>query len=195
MRVRRVKVGKPPIRDAVLPPMADRALSQVGFACNLGRAAQSVDDSTGVDVGVRFHTLKYRLLNHEGASLKLDKSQNRGMETISERISLVMSESDKMQVELAQIAGTSKANINHLISGKTKAINPVWAYNIERKLGYSARWLLLGEGDRRAVASQTLGDEEARLLTMWRDLPESDRADTLNYIAGRWAAKKLGKKN
>ncbi len=79
------------------------------------------------------------------------------MEALSERLSLVMRESAKTQVEIAQIAGTSKANINHLISGKTKAINPAWAYNIERRLGYSASWLILGEGERRAVGSQALG--------------------------------------
>jgi len=117
------------------------------------------------------------------------------MKTVAERIALVLQESGKTQVELAAIAGTSKGNINHLLTGNTATLNPSWAFEIERKLGYSMKWLIFGHGDKRAVDPRTLGEEEARLMIMWSELPQQDKSDTLNYIAGRWAAMKLGNKN
>lgn len=117
------------------------------------------------------------------------------MENLADRIALVLEETGKSQVELAAIAGTNKANINHLKTGDTKTLNAEIAYEIERKLGYSMKWLLFGIGDKRAVDPRTLGEEEAKLMTMWSDLPEREKADTFNYIAGRWAKVKLTQKD
>ena len=68
------------------------------------------------------------------------------MNTLSERIELILSENkDKInQVDLAKIAGVTKALVGQWKSGATQSINPQSAVRISKELGYDPLWLMLG---------------------------------------------------
>ena len=70
--------------------------------------------------------------------------------TIPERIARIKAELNiDEDVALAKIAGASKAMVNHWLSGRVKSIAPQYAYRLEEKTGFSAKWIQLGEGEPR----------------------------------------------
>lgn len=76
--------------------------------------------------------------------------------TVSKRVLLMMEELEKDQVQFATIADTTKSVVNQWVSGSIKSIAPQYAYAIEARAGYSAKWVMLGEGPKRAGASALL---------------------------------------
>lgn len=76
--------------------------------------------------------------------------------TTETRIARVMAELEINQVDLAKLAGTSKSMVNQWLSGLIKSIGPRYAFTLQRKTGYSAEWLMTGEGPAR-VGSEVLG--------------------------------------
>ncbi|KVU10684.1 hypothetical protein WK62_05315 [Burkholderia ubonensis] len=76
------------------------------------------------------------------------------MTTLSERVQLILKEHpDLDQPELGRIAGVTKGTVNQWLDGKIKSMKLEYAARIQRRLGYSAIWLVLDEGDAKLSAT------------------------------------------
>lgn len=51
------------------------------------------------------------------------------------------------QSEFGVLCGASRALVNHWVTGRTKQIDPIYAFDLEDKTPFSARWILLGTGN------------------------------------------------
>jgi hypothetical protein len=51
------------------------------------------------------------------------------------------------QTEFGLLCGASRALVNHWVTGRTKQIDPIYAFNLEDKTPFSARWILIGTGN------------------------------------------------
>lgn len=90
------------------------------------------------------------------------------MNLLSDRIKQIQDENpDLEQVGLVKISGASKSVVNQWIDGKIKSMRLDFALNIERELGYSHIWLVLGEGDPKQKILPVSADE-AELITDYR---------------------------
>ena len=67
------------------------------------------------------------------------------MNTLAERLQLVMDKMGKNQVELAALAGTSQVTISNILNGVTKS--PRNGLQIAKALKISPEWLLNGTGE------------------------------------------------
>jgi DNA-binding transcriptional regulator YdaS (Cro superfamily) len=50
------------------------------------------------------------------------------------------------QAEFGRLCDASRSLVNQWISGRTKNIDPRYAFKIEDNTPFSARWIMLGEG-------------------------------------------------
>lgn len=72
------------------------------------------------------------------------------MTTLSERVQKILDETPELdQPGLAKIAGVTKATVNQWLDGKIKSMKLEYAARIQKRLGFSAVWLVLDEGDER----------------------------------------------
>jgi len=70
------------------------------------------------------------------------------MKTTSERVQYIMDELGiSKQTELGELCGASRALVNHWVTGRTKQIDPIYAFILEDKTPFSARWILTGTGN------------------------------------------------
>lgn len=74
--------------------------------------------------------------------------------TFGERLKLILSELKLKQTGFAKSLGISANYVYLLTSGKKKNISEPLARLIESTYGYSATWLLTGEGERLASPRQ-----------------------------------------
>ena len=51
----------------------------------------------------------------------------------------------KRQTEFGQLCGASRSVVYQWLTGRIKTIDPAFAFKIQDKTGFSARWILLGE--------------------------------------------------
>lgn len=69
--------------------------------------------------------------------------------TIQERIDTVKSDLGITEdVAFGRICGMSKSVVNQLKTGKMKSFAARYAYKLQDRYGYSAKWLQLGEGNK-----------------------------------------------
>lgn len=61
----------------------------------------------------------------------------------------MLSELGVDQVEFGRLAGASKSVVSQWLSGGIKSINPKFAYSIEKNCGYSAQWVMTGDGEKK----------------------------------------------
>lgn len=64
----------------------------------------------------------------------------------AERVQQMLDELNLNQSELSRLAGATKGLVNQWLNGKTKTIGAKFAYRIESKSHFNARWILLGVG-------------------------------------------------
>jgi len=70
------------------------------------------------------------------------------VKTTAERVKYMMDELQiSKQSEFGNLCGASRALVNHWITGRTKQIDPIYAFDLEDKTPFSARWILLGTGN------------------------------------------------
>lgn len=67
------------------------------------------------------------------------------MNTLAERINLLLAETGLIQADLVRITGASSASVTFWCNGDTKTLKTHNALAIERETGYSARWLTEGK--------------------------------------------------
>jgi len=69
------------------------------------------------------------------------------MNLLSDRIALMLNNLHVDQVVFGGYAGVSKGAVNHWLTGKVKSINGLAAIKLQRKTGYNAEWIMIGEGE------------------------------------------------
>ncbi len=73
--------------------------------------------------------------------------------TLGERIKTILMERNIKQVDFAATLGVSANYVNQLVNEKKINISETLAKLIEESYGYSAQWVMTGEGERRANPS------------------------------------------
>ena len=69
------------------------------------------------------------------------------MKTTAERVKYMMETLNiDNQAEFGRLCDASRSLVNQWISGRTKNIDPRYAFKIEDNTSFSARWIMLGEG-------------------------------------------------
>ena len=69
---------------------------------------------------------------------------------LKDRIRLILNERQMRQKELANMIKVTESYISNIVQGKRKNILKALALLIEQTCGYSAQWVLTGEGERYA---------------------------------------------
>lgn len=126
------------------------------------------------------------------------------MNNLTDRLDLIYKErpdleGDRGQTGLVKASGASKSVVNQWLQGEIKSMNLKYALEIERALGYSHIWLVLGEGSPKvdggsispvlqAAAppshTQWIGDKEARLLDLYRTTDDRGREKIMRTAEG-----------
>ena len=110
-----------------------------------------------------------------------------------------MSTSDRMQrvkllsgissnVALGALAGASKSVVGQWFSGHIKTIAPEYAFALEEKTRFSARWIMLGEGPeiRETQTSPHQSDESIQaVILLMEGLQPNGRAEIRGKV-GLW---------
>jgi len=70
------------------------------------------------------------------------------LKTTAERVKFMM-ETLKItnQAEFGRLSNASRSLVNQWLSGRTKNVDPRYAFKIEDNTHFSARWIMLGEGN------------------------------------------------
>jgi transcriptional regulator with XRE-family HTH domain len=72
------------------------------------------------------------------------------VKTTSERVQYIMSEMHiSCQTEFGKLCGASRSTVNQWLSGNIKKIDPRYAFKLEDNSPFDARWIILGEGNRK----------------------------------------------
>lgn len=113
--------------------------------------------------------------------------------TLGERIKIILSERNIKQVDFAASLGISANYVNQLVNGKKSNISETLGKLIEETYGYSAEWVMNGEGDKSSTPSlssvkfdfiqkiQKMSDEEvAALLAFANSLDTIKKVLALN---------------
>jgi DNA-binding transcriptional regulator YiaG len=70
------------------------------------------------------------------------------LSTTAERIKFMMETLNiTNQAEFGRLSNASRSLVNQWISGRTKNVDPRYAFKIEDNTNFSARWIMLGEGN------------------------------------------------
>ena len=70
------------------------------------------------------------------------------MKTTAERVKYMMEELKiTNQAEFGRLCNSSRSLVNQWLSGRTKNVDPRYAFKIEDNTPFSARWIMLGEGN------------------------------------------------
>lgn len=77
------------------------------------------------------------------------------MTTLAERVERILELLKTNQVGLADLAGTSKAQVNHWLQGRAKKIGAEQAFNLQRAKGLNAEWVLFGTGPETLAEVRT----------------------------------------
>ena len=71
------------------------------------------------------------------------------MASFSDRIKIILAERHITQVEFARTLGISANYVNQIVNGKKDKISDTLAKLIEERYGYSACWILTGNGKKQ----------------------------------------------
>ena len=72
------------------------------------------------------------------------------MTSLNDRIKIILAENKITQVEFAKTLGISPNYVYKIVSGKKESISDTLAKLIEERYGYSAYWILTGNGNKQA---------------------------------------------
>lgn len=91
---------------------------------------------------------------------------------LGERLRMILTESNESQVDFAKALGIGATYVNQLVQGKKVNISPTLAILIEEKYGYSANWIMTGEGEKRAL--QTSSTIKIKFLKKIQKMPDDE---------------------
>lgn len=93
-------------------------------------------------------------------------------QTLADRLQHIMDEMGWSQAELAREMGCTRAAVTNYMSGFSKQVAPKFAFRLQDKHRWNARWILEGEPPARI---EPLTAREEALLAKLRALPEERR--------------------
>ena len=153
---------------------------------------------------------KFRVLYVEPSS-PLNREQFRFLymkPPLGERVRAVLSEQGVKPIELAKVAGVSKGLVSQWLSGQRLSMGYEAAHKINRKYGYSANWLMKGDGPKMAGGKveehsaerppfQIESPEITRLILAFGWLTKAQKKDRLaeleaDALTNKTFAKELG---
>lgn len=74
---------------------------------------------------------------------------------LKDRFQLILNEQHMIQRDLAGALKVTESYVSNILKGKRRNISEPLALLIEQIYGYSAQWVLTGEGERSAYYEQT----------------------------------------
>ncbi len=95
---------------------------------------------------------------------------------LKDRIRLILDEQHLKQKELASAIKVTESYVSNLAIGKRCNISEALAFLIEQAYGYSAQWVLTGEGDRYVTKSDApeLSPAKKRLIAEIEKMSETE---------------------
>lgn len=95
---------------------------------------------------------------------------------LKDRIRLVLDEKNIKQKELASAIRVSESYISNILKGKRRNISSALAMLIEQNFGYSAKWILSGEGERYITQTSIpgLSPTKKRLIAEIEKMSEAE---------------------
>lgn len=75
---------------------------------------------------------------------------------LKDRLQIILDEQHIKQKDLANAIKVTESYISNMLNGKRNNLSESLAVLIEQAYGYSAYWVLTGEGDRYATQSTNL---------------------------------------
>ena len=100
------------------------------------------------------------------------------------RIKYILKASHLKQKELASILDVSQSYVSGLCTGRNRGISPTLAERLENRLGYSAAWVLKGQGEIMAPQSrlQKLSATHRAVIALIDNLSEPQAKAVLAFI-------------
>lgn len=92
--------------------------------------------------------------------------------TLGERLDIILSERKIKQVQFAGALGVSANYVNQLVNGKKVNISDTLAMLIEETYGYSAQWVLTGDGEKYATPSLSVA--KASFIKRVKKMPDDE---------------------
>lgn len=95
---------------------------------------------------------------------------------LKDRLQLILDEQHLKQRDLASAIKVTEGYISNMLKGKRNNISATLAVLIEQTYGYSAQWLLTGEGDRYNTQANIseLSPTKKRLIAEIEKMSESE---------------------
>lgn len=100
---------------------------------------------------------------------------------LNERLNYIFKETKMKQREFAESIGISQNYLSQLLSGKRSAISESLALLIQERYGYSAQWIMTGEGEKFKRMERTFLKEVAKKKIM--DLTEDEAKAVLAFLS------------
>lgn len=98
------------------------------------------------------------------------------------RIAAILKELNLKQKELALLIGVSEGYISALVTGRNKKVSPTIAILLEERFGYSAQWVLTGQGPKYIEDRLTLSESQKRLISQVEKLSKEEVRAVLAFI-------------
>lgn len=108
--------------------------------------------------------------------------------SLGERLRIILEERNIKQVDFARSLGVSANYINLLISGKRGSISDTLAKLIEETYGYSAQWVMTGNGEK--IATPSLSVAKIEFLKKVQKMPDDEIAALLAFANSLESVKK-----
>lgn len=108
--------------------------------------------------------------------------------TLGERLRIILNERNIKQVDFAKSLGISANYISLLISGKRGPISETLAKLIEETYGYSANWIMTGNGDKTSIP--LLSATKVELLKKIQKMPDDEIAALIAFANSLDSVKK-----
>ncbi len=95
---------------------------------------------------------------------------------LKDRLQLILKEQHIRQKDLANTIKVTESYVSNMLKGKRSNISESLALLIEQAYGYSAHWILTGEGERYAAhsASLELSPTKKRLIAEIEKMSEAE---------------------
>lgn len=95
---------------------------------------------------------------------------------LKDRLQLIIDEQHLKQKDLANSIKVSESYVSNMLKGKRSNISESLAMLLEQSYGYSAKWILTGEGERYITQSNIpeLSSTKKRLISEIEKMSESE---------------------
>ena len=105
---------------------------------------------------------------------------------LSERIETILRETGTKIGVLGDVAGVSSGTASMWLTGQIKSIKLQYAIKIQRKYGYNATWIVLGEGPKTLVPQSNDLSPTIQALALRVGALSSQRRARIESIISAW---------